>query len=72
VRQFPRRPAPLGRLDPEILVKGCGRGTPCRREKSSDSGCEIGFATVREEAAEGGTQACVVRGTGEDAEAPDP
>jgi len=72
VRELPRRPAPLGSIHPEILVEGRGRGTPCRREKSSDSGRKIGLAAVRKEAEEGGTQACVVRGAGENAETPDP
>ena len=72
VRQFPRRSAPLGRIHPEIHVKGCGRGTPICREKSGDSRRKIGLATVREETVESGTKACVVRGAGENAETPDP
>ena len=45
---------------------------PSAVKKSGDSGCKIGFATVRKEAVEGGAQTCVVRGTRENAEAPDP
>ena len=72
VHQFSRRPAPFGHVDPEIHVEGCGRGTRFCREKSSDSRRKIGLATVREEAAEGGTKACVVREARENAETPNP
>ena len=45
---------------------------PAAVKKSSDSGRKISLATIREEAAQGRAQTCVVRGARENAEAHDP